>query len=183
MAAKNRRGARAGSDEPRDPYADDAAAPAPDSLAEALARARRHGKAAAVESVLALRALIEAVSLATRGRPSDASRLLGPLAKLLEHLGDELGVDGDETAPRMLEAVATAIDDEIRLWQERSRDDVEARTVLRAFLGLREVLWEMGVRPAAEPDAHAPRKETQPKHRRRGASPAPPRIQRVPVEG
>jgi hypothetical protein len=183
MAANSRHRPGAAADEPRDPYAAEGTTPAADSVAAALARARRHGKAAAAETIAAARALIEAASLATRGQPSEASRLLGPLAKLLEHLGDELGVDGTGATPRILAGVAAAVDDEIRRWQARSSDDAEARAVLRAFLGLREVLWEMGVRSGAGPSARAPREDTQPRPDRRGASPTRHRIQRVPVEG
>ena len=104
--------------------------------------------------------------------------MLGPLAKLFEGLIDDFGRDGGAGAGRILEAIATTVDDEISRWQERADDDVEARTVLRAFLGLREVLWELGVRRTAgragSQRAAAPRAKPPT---------AGPRIQRVPVEG
>jgi hypothetical protein len=160
--------------------------PPPETVGEALARARKHGRAATAEALAMVRALIDAASLAASGRPSEASRLLGPAAKLLEALGNELGRGAGEGSSRILDSIIGAIDDEIALWEERARDDTEARTVLRAFLGLREILWELGVRRAgdafgAEP-TEPPPKQTPP--RRRTAKPSPgPRIQRVPVQG
>jgi hypothetical protein len=167
--------------EPRDPYAGEGASAPPDSVGQALAQARQHGRAAVGESLAALQALVEATSLATRGRNADTSRMLGPVAKLFEGLIDDLGRDGNG-APRLLEAIAVAVDEEIERWQDRAVDDVEARTVLRAFLGLREVLWEIGVRrsaPRSRSRGGAPRTSGEPG----GPRPARPRIQRVPVEG
>ena len=165
-------------DEPRDPYAGEGTRPSPETVGEALARARHHGRAAAGESVAALQALVEATSLATRGRGADSSRLLGPMAKLFESLVDDLRRDGGAGASRILDAIAAAIDEEIARWQDRAGDDVEARTVLRAFLGLREVLWELGVRRGAA-GRNASRDAAA------GAKPRPsgPPIQRVPVQG
>jgi hypothetical protein len=155
-----------------------------ETAAEALRRARRHGRAAAAEALAALHALLDATALATTGRPSEFHELLSPLAKLLEGLAEPLGREGEPVATPILAAVAEALEVEIRRWEERAGEDPEARAVLRAFLGLREVLWEFGVRrdsarrrhdggrPAAEPRA------------RPGEARAPrPRVQRVPIEG
>ena len=111
--------------------------------------------------------------------------MLGPVAKILERLTAELNGDmGRETAI-LLDSISEALDTEIARWEDRARDDVEARAVLRAFIGLRELLWEFGVRRESEgndSDAtsrRAPRKagRASPKGRKR------PRVQRVPVEG
>jgi len=183
MATRDKRRRPTDPSEPRDPYAREFGRPPPESVAEALERARQHGRVAASEGLAAVQALIEAASLATRGRPSEASRLLGPIAKLLEGMSNELGREsGGRTSPT-LDAIATAIDDEIAVWQERARDDAEARTVLRAFLGLREVLWEIGIRRAAGAPTPRSRGEARPDHRRRESEPPEPRIQRVPVQG
>jgi hypothetical protein len=74
--------------EPRDPYANEGGELPPGSIGEALARARSHGRSAASESLAAVRALIDAASLASGGRASEASRVLGPIAKLFESLGN-----------------------------------------------------------------------------------------------
>ena len=178
---RTRRGATDPS-EPRDPYAHEFAEPPPGSVAEALDRARRHGRAAAGEALASIQALIEAASLATRGRPSEASRLLGPIAKLLEGMSNEFGRESGARTSPILEAIAAAIDDEIAVWQERARDDTEARTVLRAFLGLREVLWELGIRRGAEAPGTGSRRAARPVTQRKSPPPEP-RIQRVPVQG
>jgi len=181
MASERMRRNATDPSEPRDPYAREFSEPPPDSVAHALARAQRHGRAAAAEGLAAVQALIEAASLATRGRPSEASRLLGPIAKLLEGLSRDLGREGGGPTSPILEAIAAAVDDEIAVWQERARDDTEARTVLRAFLGLREVLWEIGIRRRAGAPESPPGRTTRPSPRRAAA--AEPRIQRVPVQG
>ncbi|MDZ7632890.1 MAG: hypothetical protein U5K74_16510 [Gemmatimonadaceae bacterium] len=70
----------------------------------------------------------------------------------------------------------------------RARHDPEARAVLRAFLGVREILWEFGLRPRAE----APVEEVGVAASQRGPAAAraprsarrtPTRLQRVPIEG
>ena len=77
-------------------------------------------------------------------------------------------------------AYAGAIDDEIALWEERARNNTDARTILRAFLGLRELLWEFGVRSPetpSEPDA-----ATRPTPRKSARRRRTPRVQRVSIE-
>ena len=61
-----------------------------------------------------------------------------------------VGEAGDAAA--VLRALADGLDSEIERWEARSREDAEARSVLRAFLAVREVLWELGTRfdPAEE---------------------------------
>ena len=140
----------------------------PRTVQEALVRARRHARASLAEAVAAVRALLDAAALATAGVPSDEQRRLSGLAATLDALAAQLAPDGAGEGPPLLAAVYEALDDEIERWEERSREDADARPVLRAFLGLREILWELGVRP------------TQP-----GAPAEPPRgarVQRVPVE-
>jgi hypothetical protein len=142
---------------------------------EALARARRHGRAAAAEALAAVEALLDAGALVSAGEPAAAHPLLAPLAQLLAHLKARLeGAAGDD-GESVLAAVAEALDAEIARWEERARQDTEARAVLRAFLGVRELLWEFGVR---RPDASGtPRGDRRPA-KRRGA-----RVQRVRVQG
>ncbi len=152
------------------------AAPA-ESAARALARAGSHARAALAEALRALEALLDAVSLATSGEAAQTRRLLGPLARTLEGLAGDL--DGSSESRPLLAAVAEALDAEISRWELRARDDADARAVLRAFLGLRELLWEFGVRPPESADATGPGARP----RRRPARRARPRVQRVRVEG
>jgi len=141
---------------------------APATLEEALARAREHGRLALAETLTALQALLDAAALAGSGRPLQAHRQLAPLARLLEGLASSLGGRSGDGPERLLASIAEALDVEIARWEERARDDLDARAVLRAFLGLREILWELGVRPGPQ---------------RARQRPAGPRIQRVPVQG
>jgi hypothetical protein len=132
-----------------------------------------------------VQALLDAASLAVSGAPSEAHRLLGPLAGILERLATELNADVGRDAAALLDAISQALDSEIVRWEERAGNDVEARAVLRAFIGLRELLWEFGVRHESEGDEgdstprRAPRKAGRASPRGRKKS----RVQRVPVEG
>jgi len=160
---------------------------APADAAEALARARQHARSAASEALAAVYALLDAAALATSGLPSEANGMLAPIARLLAGLSDGLAPDADVMSAPLLTALADALDAEIARWETRARDDAEARAVLRAFLGVRELLWELGLRRrepatgahdagprAAGPDAGA--RAPQPVRRRA-------RVQRVPVQG
>ena len=145
-------------------------APARD-LDEALSRAASHGRAALAEAIAAARALVEAASLAATGRTLDESGPLGLALRTLDELGDSLSAGLDGPAGDLLRAVSEALDAEIARWEERAEEDADARSVLRAYLGVREILWELGVRP--------PRRQGQAGGRqpRRKA-----RVQRVPVD-
>lgn len=116
-----------------------------ESALQALARARRHGRAAARESAAALRALLDATALATSGRDASVGGL-APLAEQLDALGAWLEAGAEPDAARLLDAVLDALDEEIGRWEARSREEPEARPVLRAFLAVRELLFELGVR-------------------------------------
>jgi len=163
--------------------------PPPASLEEALARARRHGRNAAAETLAMVQALLDAASMAASGRPASAHPGFARVAHTLGAWSSRLG-DGADASP-LLAALSEALDAEIARWQERARgDDAEARAVLRAFLGVRELLWELGVRsptasnpstPPTSPDSPDPDRTRAPGH---GAPPRRgPRVQRVPVEG
>jgi hypothetical protein len=157
--------------------------PAPETVQDALERAARHGRRAASEALLAARALLDALSLGLHGAGADERRFLGLAARTLDDLSDALA--GGGARPGLLAAVAEALDVEIARWEARARHDADARAVLRAYLGLREILWELGVRPgdatagAREP-GEAGRAASGPGPRRRGRGRG--RVQRVPVE-
>lgn len=169
----------------------------PESAREALARARRHARIAAAEGLAALRALLDAAALATTGAASGELRVLGALGRQLDEA--EAALRGGHAGGEVLvAALADALDAEIARWEARSSEDPDARAVLRAFLGLRELLWELGVRPRAtgETAASAPGGAAgsagplgggapRPRAAARGArEPRPgPRVQRIPVEG
>jgi hypothetical protein len=177
--------------------------PPPRSTDEALARARRHALAALAESTHALRALVDAASLAATGVPSDAHAALAGASAWLDEIAQRMQTGAGHHGSPWLDAGAGVLDAEIARWETRGRDDPEARAVLRAFLGVREILWEFGLRPSeaaqreSTSDAAAPRQEPvrrcaanrspiddlcerEQRPPRRSASA---RIQRVPVEG
>ncbi len=140
----------------------------PATLEEALARAREHGRLALAETLTAIQALLDAAALARSGRPLRAHHQLAPLARVIERLASDLAQRGGDSPEPLLASIAEALDIEIARWEKRAGDDSDARAVLRAFLGLREILWEFGVRPGPQSTRQRP---------------AGPRIQRVPVQG
>jgi hypothetical protein len=157
-----------------------------ESATEALARARTHIHAAIAEALAAVRALLDASSLAVSGEASASSALLGPIARILEGLRaefDESATTGEAAA--LLRSIAEALDAEIARWETRAENDAEARAVLRAFLGLRELLWEFGIRRKSdESEGEETSKRTA---RKKGRSTSTrrkqPRVQRVTIEG
>ena len=153
--------------------------------AEALARARTHTHAAIAEALAAVHALLDASSLALSGEASASNTVLGPIARILEGLRaefDESATTGEAAA--LLRSIAEALDAEIARWETRSESDPEARAVWRAFLGLRELLWEFGIR--RESDAGGRESTAKPAARKKGRSTSTrrkqPRVQRVTVE-
>ena len=175
--------------------------PPPRSADEAMARARQHGLAALAESALALRALVDAASLAATGAPADAHAAIAGASAWLDQIAEQLQTGAGRSGAPWLDAVARVLDTEIERWQTRGRDDPEARAVLRAFLGVREILWEFGLRPArSEREAREPSHDAgvrssasppdeTPLDSRRARVPRPSlrvprvRIERVPVKG
>jgi hypothetical protein len=148
---------------------------------EALERAARHGRAALGEALAAVHALLDAASLATSGVPSASHRRLAAAAQMLEELSASLA-PGDDRGLAITETLADALDAEIARWEGRAAEDPEARAVLRAFLGLREVLWEIGVRRSGGANAPPPRpSDDAPRSPRR--DPQRKRVERVRVQG
>jgi hypothetical protein len=159
----------------------------PSTPAEALAEARLHAQRAAAESAAALRALLDAATLAARGEPAAAGRL-APLAEALERIAAWLHPEGDQSGDAVLRALADGLDAEIARWEAKSREDPEARSVLRAFLAVREVLFEMSTRFATprkeEPVATTPSDDTEERSPRPARARRPRRrVERVAVEG
>ena len=144
----------------------------PASVDEALQRAREHAQRSAAELAAALSALLDAGALFAAGSVA-ADTPLAPLQQGLAELRRRIEPDAVRDGASLLRAVAAALDAEIERWEERSRTDPEGRSVLRAFLGVRELLWELGVRREAEPPEPAAESRDE----------APPRVQRVAVQG
>lgn len=165
------------SEDPRSPGNTRPDGDAVPSVSEALSRAGRHARNAVSESILAVRALLDAISLLQGGAPAASNRALEQVAVWLEQLAAGVAGDGgrDESLTR---ALAEALDLEIERWERRAREDPDARAVLRAFLGVRELLWELGIRP--QPKRGAP-EETRPASKRKGKGTRRRRVERVPI--
>lgn len=155
----------------------------PESVEEALRRAAVHARNSLAEAVAACRALLDAISLVATQHTAESSSGLASLASVLEQLESQLASSGEaqstkSTREPLALALTQALDAEIARWERRAERDAEARGVLRAFLGLREILWEMGVRserPQSTEEAPEPQVPTQPRK--------PGRVQRVHVHG
>jgi hypothetical protein len=155
----------------------------PETPAEALAEARLHARRAAAELAVSLRALVDAAALTADGEIASEGRL-APVAEALETAARWLDPERDETgdAAAVLRALAEGLESEIERWEARSREDSEARSVLRAFLAVREVLWEMETRFGGTTRA-AERDDTPPDAPRGRGKRSKRRVQRVSVEG
>lgn len=163
----------------------------PNNVEEALALARQHGRAAAAEATAAVRALLDAAALGSTGKRSGEVPGLGAVGEMLDDLHRWL--EGGETSSAVVVALAEALESEIRRWETRSSQDEEARSVLRAFLGLRELLWELGVRaqsgdsattePAREPVSQPPPREAATTTRKPQRAARADRVHRIRVEG
>jgi hypothetical protein len=158
----------------------------PERVAEALARARTHTLAAIAEALAAAHALLDASSLALSGEASDRNALLGPITRILDGLRAEFNENattGEATA--LLRSIAEALEAEIARWETRAETDPEARAVWRAFLGVRELLWEFGIRrePEASESGEASTRAARKKGRSTSTRRKHPRVQRVTIEG
>lgn len=132
---------------------------APETVEDALLRASTHARDALGEATEAGRALLDVLSLVTTDRPARDNQQLATLARILDDLAARISTRGPSTDPTNafpLRAFTDALDQEITRWEGRAVHDADARAVLRAFLGMREVLWELGVR---QPRESPPRKD------------------------
>ncbi len=171
--------------EPRPPRGSDDSS---ETASQALERARGHARRALGEALAAAHALLDAAAIGWTGRPSEAHAALRGIADLLaEHSARLREGAGGVPAP-MMNAIVEALDEEIARWQRRAASDPNARAVLRTFLGLREILWEFGLRGDTARDSSATppprRKPIQTRRRKPGSGPRRPgRVHRVDVQG
>ncbi|HXK21048.1 MAG TPA: hypothetical protein VMS55_00075 [Myxococcota bacterium] len=146
---------------------------APADTRRAIAEAARHARAAAAEAALAVRSLLDAAALFTAGVPAEAHAALSGAAAWLDALARGASPESNDAA--LAHALAGALDAEIERWEARALQDPDARAVLRAFLGVRELLWELGVRPSPRPSAAAGAQHPGETRRKR--------VERVRVQG
>lgn len=142
-----------------------------DDVDEALARARRHLTRASLEASEAVGAILEATGRASGLDPAQTEALAQSVARHFEAQLDRLRA-GQLLPSALVTPLEEALAREIERWEARSQRDPNARAVLRAFLGLRELLWELGLR---REDEDAGQEEAPPPPKR-------PRVQRFDVE-
>jgi hypothetical protein len=154
-------------------------------MEDALSRARDHARAAFAEATLAARCLLDAASLGATGVPADGHEALRQAAHWLDRVAAAASSGAAGDAVRWMTTVADALDAEIARWEARSRVDPEARAVLRAFLSVRELLWEFGlrgdpeaIRPEPAPHPTRPRPAARRQHAHAGSA----RLERVQVD-
>ena len=117
-----------------------------ESVQEALERSLQHAGLALAEGVLSSRALLDVASLGISGEPAEDQPHLAEFARTLDQIADALSGKSPSLRTAFLGVILDAVESEIARWEVRSSSDEDARSVLRAFIGLREILWEMGIR-------------------------------------
>ena len=155
-----------------------------DDFDRAIVRARVHLGNATREALSAVIAVLEAGGRASGLDPEQTERLAASFARRFEAQIERLK-DGALLPGAILVPLEEALAREITRWEERSKHDPDARAVLRAFLGLRELLWELGLRDETKEGAEREqtdepaRRSTPPKP---AASTGRERLQRFEVE-
>ena len=152
---------------------------------QARKRARAHLRQATLEGLEAARELLLAAMLSGGLGDAPANSLAGQLRRTLEELIARVRDNTSFVFPPALAApLIAALDGEIRRWEKRSEEDADARPVLRAFIGLRELLWELGLRKDEAPRGQASKAEepTAPSPDRAERAPRRARVERFDVE-
>jgi hypothetical protein len=151
---------------------------------DAVERARTHLRNATVEGLETTLALMDAAWVASGTVGVDASSLPGRLRRALEDcIGALRDGRGFSLPSSLARALSEALATEIARWEKRSRHDPDARLVLRAFLGLRELLWELGLEhDDGPPSRNERRRGTSRRRRASTAAPHEPRVERFTVE-
>lgn len=140
--------------------------PPPDTVEQALAQSLQHARNSASEALMAARKLMDALSILLSDEPvvrhAEPDSPIALLAQAIERwAGTVRGPEPVYPSPE-LGAILHALDAEIARWEKKASSDSEARTVLRAFLGMREILWEFNSPPrrSQTQGSATPRKRT-----------------------
>ncbi len=130
---------------------------------QALHRARKHLRISTVEAFEGARALLEAAMHSSGLTSASPDSLVGQIQRQLDDVIAALRGDAPLVMPRALaKSLGGAIDAEIKRWERLSQTDSDARLVLRAFLALREFLWEIGMHVDEAEMQDEPRSSAQP---------------------
>lgn len=140
---------------------------------EALGRARTHAQNAAVHALHALQALVEAGARVPGGLTHERSHEINQSLDALKRWCDPEQASGDFS---LLEGVERFLDREIERFEARSRTQPELRTILRALLAVREVVFELstagsGTHTAEAAPAAGPAEQAVPEPAAYGAAP------------
>ena len=128
---------------------------------------------------MAARKLMDALSILLSDEPvirhAAPDSPIGLLAQAIERwAGTVRGPEPVYPSPE-LGAILEALDTEITRWEKRAKDDPEARVVLRAFLGMREILWELSTPPGRQrPRSRSGRRKEGNSSRKAGLEPSRP---------
>jgi hypothetical protein len=147
---------------------------------QALQRARMHLRNSMLEGLEGLRALLEAVAHASGQTSASTDSLIGQIQTQIEDLISMVRDRASFVLPKIvLLPLNEAVETEIKRWQERAKHDPDARLVLRAFLGMRELIWEFShPRGGADGPAETRTKRTP----KKPAEPTRNRVQRFDIE-
>ncbi len=160
-----------------------------DSIRQAFDRALQHAQLAMAEGVAGARALLDVASIGVLGEPAQSHRNLAELARTLDQIEAALSSEAPSFRNAALSTLLGAVDREVTRWEVRSQRDPEARAVLRAFLGMREVLWELGVRKPEPQERDSSRRRPRSDGRSTSHNPADraqrrsSRVQRIKIQG
>ena len=100
-------------------------------------------------------------------RHAQANSPIANVAGAIERWTGTLRGPEPDHSPSGLPAVLDALEAEIGRWEVRARSDSNARTVLHAFLGVRDILWEFS--PPANPAMARKGKRPKPRSARNPA--------------
>ncbi len=139
--------------------------PAPDTVEEALALSLQHARNSASEALMAARMLMDALSILLANEPvvrhAQADSPIAKMAEAIERWAGSLRGPEPASPSSDLPAVLEALEIEIGRWEIRARQDANARTVLHAFLGMREIMWEFNPPAGRNTLRSRPRKGSQ----------------------
>jgi len=122
---------------------------------------------------MAARLLLDALSILLANEPvarhADQNSPIGYLAQSIERWAGSLRTPEPRLSSPDFPAVVRAVDAEIERWASRASNDPDARTVLHAFLGMREILWELDAAPESQ-KVRQPTRSARPSRSSRGAA-------------
>ena len=117
----------------------------PQSVEESLAQSRQHARLALSEVLRSISCLIDAAALALgAGQNPILDSGWTSLVSAIDEVARKLaGVQESEPQAEGVSEILAALEQEISRWEDRAAHDEHAQAVLIAFVGLREMVWQM----------------------------------------